>query len=136
MFHNHLSALCFVAVSASQLDEARCVFGGLGVQVVTGHRYLGGFIGDCGLRQEFVLDCMDQWCKHIETLSAVAASQPQAAFSAMTKSLQFEWTFIMRVIRDYGPLFSELENCCHQILFLLCLELRCLWLNGSFFHFH
>jgi len=29
--------------------------GGLGLQVVTGHRYLGGFIGDCGLGQEFVL---------------------------------------------------------------------------------
>ena len=44
-------------------------------------------------------------------MSAVAASQPQAAFSPVTKSLQFEWTFIMRVIRDCGPLFSELENC-------------------------
>ena len=45
------------------------------MQVVTGHRYLGGFIGDCGLGQEFVLDRMDQWCKHVNALSAVAASQ-------------------------------------------------------------
>ena len=51
---------CFVAVSASQLDEAKCVFRSLGVQVFTGHRYLGGFIGDCGLGQEFVLDQVDQ----------------------------------------------------------------------------
>jgi len=58
-----------------------------------------------------VLDHVDQWCKHAKTLSAVTASQPQAAFSADTKSLQFEWTFIMRVTRDCGPLFSELENC-------------------------
>ena len=46
---------CFVVMSASQLDKARHVSGGLGLQVVTGHRYLSGFIGDCGLGQEFVL---------------------------------------------------------------------------------
>ena len=44
MLHNHLK--CFVVVSASQLDEARHVFGDLGAQAVTGHRYLGGLICD------------------------------------------------------------------------------------------
>jgi len=32
------SSKCFVVVSVSQFDEARRVLGGLGVQVVTGHR--------------------------------------------------------------------------------------------------
>ena len=67
---------CFAVVSTSQLDEARRVFRGLGVQVLTGHRYFCGFIDDFGLRQEFVLDHVDQWCKHVKTLSAVAAPQP------------------------------------------------------------
>ena len=28
-------------------NEARLVFGDLGVQIVNGHRFLGGVIGDC-----------------------------------------------------------------------------------------
>ena len=94
---------------------------------------MGGFIGDC---EEFVLDHVDQWCKHVETLSAVAESQPQATFSAVTKSLQFEWTFIMRVIRDCGPLFSELEKCLSSNFIPALFGVWHLCLNGSYFHFH
>ena len=38
-------ARCFVVVAPSRLSLAREVFGYLGVWVVTGHRFLGGFIG-------------------------------------------------------------------------------------------
>jgi len=101
---------CFLVVTDSQLDEAKHIFNGVGAQVVTGHRYMGGFIDDCVLGQEFVLDCVNQWCNHVKTLFAIPISQPQAAFAATTKSLQFEWTLIMRVIRNCGPLFSDLEK--------------------------
>ena len=81
---------CFVVVAPSRLSLAREVFGDLGVRVVTGHRFLGGFIGDSGDRQNFVLQKVLQWSGHVRTLAAVASSQPQAAFAALTKSLQSE----------------------------------------------
>ena len=89
---------------------AREVFGDLGVQVVTGHRFLGGFIEDSGDRQNFVLQKVLQWSGHVRTLAAVASSQPQAAFAALTKSLQSEWLFSLRVIPHCGPLFVDLES--------------------------
>ena len=68
-------------------------FGDLGVRVVTAHRFLGGFIGDSSDRQNFVLQKVLQWSGHVRTLAAVASSQPQAAFAALTKSLRSEWLF-------------------------------------------
>ena len=46
---------CFAVVAPSRLSLAREVFADLGVRVVTIHRFLGGFIGDSGDRQNFVL---------------------------------------------------------------------------------
>ena len=38
---------CCLIVIPQFEDEARLVFGDLGVQIVNGHRFLGGVIGDC-----------------------------------------------------------------------------------------
>ena len=48
-FLNHLSVL--LLLQPSRLSLAREVFGDLGVRVVTGHRFLGSFIGDSSDRQ-------------------------------------------------------------------------------------
>ena len=40
-------------------------------------------------------------------------TQPQAAFAALTKSLQCEWRYLQRVVPDCGALFVPL----HQVLF-------------------
>ena len=40
----------------------------------------------------------------------MASSQPQAAFAALTKSLQSEWLFSLGVIPHCGPLFVDLES--------------------------
>ena len=44
------------------------------------------------------------------TLAAVASSQSQAAFAALTKSLQSEWLFSLQVIPHCGLLFADLES--------------------------
>ena len=35
-----------------------------------------------------------------------AAKYPQAAFSALSKSLQFEWTYLQRVVHDCSAAFA------------------------------
>ena len=102
---------CFVVVAAPFQHQAEDIFGDLGVRIVTGHRFLGGYIGDPAMRDDYVLQKVQQWCKYVRTFAAIASSQPQAAFVAVTKSLQFEWTFLLRVIPGCGPLMTELENC-------------------------
>ena len=44
------------------------------------------------------------------TLLAVAHKQPQAAYAAVTHSLQFKWSFTLRVNSGCGPLMLELED--------------------------
>ena len=54
--------------------------------------------------------CIRHWVSDIKNLSRVALSQPQAAYSALTKSLQREWIYLQLVIPDCCSLFAELEK--------------------------
>jgi len=101
---------CFLVVAPSKLNLANDIFGPLGIQVVTGHRFLGGFIGDLDERWNFVINKVLQWSNHVKTLTAVASLQSQAAYAALTKSLQSEWPFLLRIIPHCGPLFADLEK--------------------------
>jgi hypothetical protein len=101
----------FLVVKSEFLDEAKALFEQqLGVQVVSGQRFLGGFVGSTTDREEYVKKKVDYWCAAVRKLAQVAASQPQAAFAALTKSLQFEWSFLQRVIPDCDHLFEPLET--------------------------
>ena len=84
---------CIIIVDGNHEAEARSAFEHLGVKVVKGYRFLGGFIGDHDstkaiIIQKKIVELMNSVVK----LSKVAESQPQAAFSALAKTLQFELT--------------------------------------------
>ena len=56
---------CLIVTSQFE-DEARLDFGDLGVQIVNGHHFLGGVIGDCTIVDNFVrkkvamsIDCVE-----------------------------------------------------------------------------
>ena len=100
----------YVVVHPSSVAFAKSVFGSLGVHVVTSHRFLGGFLGDVPARNSFVQAKVDQWVSDVHHLSRLAVPQPQAAYAALTKSLQCEWIYIQRVIPDCHILFAPLEN--------------------------
>jgi len=99
-----------VVVSERFRGEAEAVFSGLGVQVVTGHRFLRGFIGSLSARDDYVLFKVYRWAGHINVLADVALTQLQLAYAALVHSLQHEWTFLLCVIPHCGPLLGELER--------------------------
>ena len=99
-----------VVVDRSFVASARKIFSPLNVQVVTSHRFLGGFLGDVSARSSFVQDKVDCWVSDVRHLSEMAVPQPQAAFVALTKSLQCEWVYLQRVVLDCRSLFAPLEN--------------------------
>ena len=41
----------------------------------------------------------------------VACKKTQTTYTTLTRSLQYEWTFTMRVNSGCGPLIMELEHC-------------------------
>ena len=99
----------FLVVDEKFISEAENVFGGSGVNVVCSRRLLGGVIGNEAGRNAYVEELVKQWKSDLECLSMIAGTEPQAAFSAFTKSLQFQWSFLQRVVPDCPSQFVELE---------------------------
>ena len=100
----------YLVVHENFLSEAKSVFEGTGVNVVMSHRLLGGVIGSRSGKLSFIEERVKKWSKQVETLSQIAESQPQAAFAAFTKSLQFQWNFVQRVTPGCESLYGDLED--------------------------
>ena len=79
-----------VVVKESMIPLAQQLFGDLGIKITTSNRLLGGVIGDLRGCDAFVSNKVQGWIALIHTLSDIAVTQPQAAYSAYTKSLQNE----------------------------------------------
>ena len=100
----------FLVVHPDYIDTAREIFKDLKLNIVSGKRFLGGFIGSSDDTEQWLNDQIQKWIQSVEKLSKVARTQPQAAFVAMTKSLQMEWTFIQRVMKNSEVNFIPLKR--------------------------
>ena len=90
--------------------EAEAIFSNLGVKVVTGNKFLGGFVDNLSDQNSYVTFKVQKWEGHIKVLTSVATAQPQLAYAAFTKYLQHEWAILMHVVPGCRPLFQELEH--------------------------
>ena len=82
----------------SDIPAAHSLFKDLGVQVTIGHHFLsGGIIGNDESKRKFVEENVDGWVECVHKLTAATKKSPQAAFFAITKLLQFEWSYLQRV---------------------------------------
>ena len=100
-----------VVVVASKYGEiAKSTFQNMGVKVVTGHRFLGGVVGEMEYCVKFAREKVDVWVDCVDKLSQAAVKAPQAAFPFLTKSLQCEWDFLQRVVPDCADAFTPLNK--------------------------
>ena len=63
---------------------------GFGIWVVTGHRYLGGFLGDTAAEREWLEKKVQGWKESVAILAGVALKHPQSAYTGLQNSLQQE----------------------------------------------
>ena len=80
------------------------------IQVVTGYRYLWGFIGDREEEERLMSDKITGWAESVETLARVSRKQPQYSYAGLQKSLQKEWAFVQRVTPGIGDAFEPVEK--------------------------
>ena len=78
---------CILIVDADHEAEAKSMFQHLGIKVVNGYGFLGGFIGDRETTKQFLDNKTTGWVNNLVKLSKAAESQPQAAFAALSKSM-------------------------------------------------
>ena len=101
---------CQLLVKESMINEALAAFADTGVRVVTSYRFLIGCIGDTEGITNYVLSKVSTWVDHIHQLSEIAKEQPQAAYVALTKSLQHGWFFLQRLAKNSSLLFQKLDE--------------------------
>ena len=78
--------------------------------LTTGHRYLGGFIGDQAPFEEWLADKVSTWVSAIQMISKASKNYPQSAFCGLQKSLQMEWQFLQRVKDCPADAFRLMEK--------------------------
>ena len=93
---------------------------------MTGHRFLGEFLGSRGERDEYVISKVRKWVGHVNALAEAAVTQLQLAYAALSRSLQHKWNFLICVVPQCGQLFRELEISLFFCFYQPCLVLKCL----------
>ena len=100
----------FLVVHPDHFEKAQEFFQDLNLNIVTGHRFLGGFIGSSEDKLKWLKERVQGWVQSVKKLSPAAQQQPQAAYVAFTRCLQNEWTFIQRVVDGDADSFSPLKQ--------------------------
>ena len=78
--------------------------------MVTGHRYLGGYIGDKEAERSWLKENIQGWTESVNILAGVAQKHPQSTYAGLKKSLQQEWDFVQRVTPGVGDSFGPAED--------------------------
>ena len=110
-------------------SDAHGKFDHLVVRVVRGHRFWGSIIGDLEAINQFFQGKVKEWTNFITILSEAAQSYPQAAFVALSKSLQFEWFHLQRLLPNIGNAFIPVWNAINASFGLLFLTVGEEWVS-------
>ena len=65
-----------LVVAPGNVSRAEEFFRGLGIRVVTGHRYLGGYIGDKEAEGRWLAENITGWVESVEILAGVSHKHP------------------------------------------------------------
>ena len=82
----------------------------MGIYVVTGHCYLGEYIGYREAEGNWLEAKIKGWTESVAILAKVAQKHSQSAYAGLQKSLQQEWAFMQRVTPGIGDAFRPVET--------------------------
>jgi len=120
----------FIVVNECWRNDTDALFGDLGVQVVTGHRFLGGFIGSQWEREEYVESkCAGGWDMLMCWLRLLPLSLN--LFMLSLQNLCNMNGIFCCVLFPSVALFFRILRCHYSLAFCQpCLVWRCLQLNA------
>ena len=105
------AAKTWLITKEEHVSCASSTFDGTGVQITTsGRSYLGIPIGTCEYIESFVRDRVSQWSSELEILTGFSKSQPHAAYSALTKGLLSNWSYVIRTTPNISNLLQPLKD--------------------------
>lgn len=75
-----------------------------------GNRHLGAVIGNHDCSEKYTNDKVNSWVKQLDSLIAVARTQPHAAYSAFMHCLRHRYVFVMRTVPNISVLLKKLDR--------------------------
>ena len=82
---------CFCIVDSDFEEQAKAIFSDLKINVVTGFKFIGGFIGSGNDIEKWLIEKVQKWVSCVHSLASAAEEFPHSAHTVLTKSLQHEW---------------------------------------------
>ena len=99
----------YLVVHPDYIEPTQEIFKDFKINLVTGRKFLGGFIGSADDVAEWFEQKVEGWVKSVIKISNAASTNPHTAYTAFTKSLQCEWIFLQRVMIDAGSFYSPIK---------------------------
>jgi hypothetical protein len=109
------SSKTILVVSQNNLAAAKAAFKDFDFTIATGHRYLGGYIGEKESLDLWIQEKVSNWTEAVKELASVADIFPQSAYAGLQKSLQQEWQFVQRVVGGIGEEFAAVQKAISEI---------------------
>ena len=99
-----------LVVYPRNVPQAEAFFWGYGMQVVTGSRYLRGFVGTETAQAWWFEEKVVGGQYLVSILAGVAHWPPQTAYAVLQKYLHQEWDFVQCATPDIGMAFQPVED--------------------------
>ena len=97
--------------NVARVEEFFC---GMGIKVVMGNRYLGGFVGESETEKRWLTRKVMGWADYVETLVGVSRKHLQSTYAGLQKSLQQDWAFVKwvtpSIVNTFGPVEKSLQD--------------------------
>ena len=101
----------WLIVKPEKMDRAKELFDGTRVKITAeGRKYLGGHIGSVDGTEKYVGDLVEKWVGELKTLSKIASSEPQAAYSCFTAGFRHKVTYFIRTIPNLQDIMAPLDE--------------------------
>ena len=82
-------------VDSNFQEQAKAIFSDLKINVVTGFKFIGGFIGSGNDIEKWLIEKVQKRVSCVHSLASAAEEFPHSAHTVLTKSLPHEWGYIM-----------------------------------------
>ena len=119
-FHEPAKSL-FISDTPGQEVAAKREFlaEGLTLNVVSGSRYLGAYLGPQAELEAWVKHQVEAWYHGVTVLYKIARRHPQLAYAGLGMLLQSEWQYLQRTVPGVGTLMGPIEEALREKNFLL-----------------
>ena len=96
---------------SSKLLETKILFDDSPIKMTTsGKRHLGAAIGSMEYKDLYMEEKVEEWCGRMKSLSRIAKSQPQAAYSAYIHGEQHRYTYFLRTLPNITNILKPLDE--------------------------